>query len=368
MGMCSPPSAWGGVLRPQFTVDDERRPKRAMIFFVSLIVVFLGVAASGVYFWHNLGTKTTTKKDVGTEPLARKLWDLSHNDDSGVQNLKCPCAKQQKLRLPVLRDLSTALELAPDSDTAEDCVETTALFKRCRDNIPAAKAAYDAMDVSTRDTCSAVDSTNTLALNACKRFVNTFRTKYMSYSYKINNLQDPYDFMEETMEYYIDMCESTIYSQTAEFSSLYDSLEVMGIDEANKDSYSKAALEDYVDPMEADGVSKICPWADDEIGNACEGKTCESYGGWPLFTDAEVTQVKAEYTAHFDECKAAQCSYIEDEDVTDVGMKVMALSSPIFSVVMTMAVIFYGCVDNHWEEREHELVGVAVHKSPMSGN
>lgn len=109
-----------------------------MIFIMSLMLVAVGVAASSLYFFHNLGTKTTTKKDVGTEALMSKYWDKSHNEESGVQNLKCPCVKQQKLRLPMMRDLMTAIEIDPDAGGG-DCVQTTALFKRCRDNIPAAK-------------------------------------------------------------------------------------------------------------------------------------------------------------------------------------------------------------------------------------
>ena len=44
-----------------------------------------------------------------------------------------------------------------------------------------------------------------------------------------------------------------------------------------------------------------------------------------------------------------------------------ALSSPIFSTVLTGAVLLYACVDNHWEDREHELIDMGAHHNPMGG-
>lgn len=349
--ICTPPSTWGGVLRPGISIDDERRPKRALIFIGSVIVFVVLVFGSVVYFAHNLGTKTTTKKDVLSEESARKYWILFHDSDDSIQNLNCPCKKTYKARLPFLFDLMTGEEKGlAGSDLG--CITSTNLYKRCVSNVPAAAAAYEAMDSATRDTCSAADPTNTLALMSCRRFATTLSADYQSVSSKVSSLSDPLEWHEEAMESYVEMCEGVLRSQVTEMNTLFDSLETMGVDEANIEAFSQNAVVAYAEAVEAN-ITKICPWDDEAL---CEGQVCEGYGGWPLFSADEVTQLSSEYSSHFSDCAAPQCSYIEDEDVVDVFMKTFALSSPIFSTIMTAAVILYSCVDNHWEEREHELV------------
>ena len=200
------------------------------------------------------------------------------------------------------------------------CVQTTNLFKRCVENVPAAKAAYDAIDPTTRETCAAADPANTLALISCVRFAKTFLADYTAVSFKVSSQSDPIEFHEEAMGAYVEMCETTFRNQITEMNTLYDSLETMGVDQVNIDLFSQNALVEYAEAVEMN-LDKICPWDDESL---CVGKVCADWGAWPLFTAAEVAKLNAEYTGQFESCAAPQCSYIEDEDMVDLFMKVRA--------------------------------------------
>ena len=54
-------------------------------------------------------------------------------------------------------------------------------------------------------------------------------------------------------------------------------------------------------------------------------------------------------------CSPSSCSYVEDETTLDFALKTVALASPVFSAVMSVAAVVYGCADNHWGEREEEI-------------
>ena len=225
------------------------------------------------------------------------------------------------------------------------------------------QAAYESMNPATRDTCDALshETGSSLAYTSCVRFAKTFSADYQSVSFKIDALMDPIEYPEDAMEQYVELCESTVRNQISEMNNLYDSLESMGVDDVNIQNYYTTAIAGYVEAMDVN-VTKVCPWSEEE--SACEGKVCADNGFWPLFTEKEVEQLRLSYNSHFESCAATQCTYIEDEDAIDVGMKTMALSSPIFSAVMTAAVILYTCVDNHWEDREHELIDIGAHHAP----
>ncbi|GMH53347.1 hypothetical protein TrRE_jg9626 [Triparma retinervis] len=59
---------------------------------------------------------------------------------------------------------------------------------------------------------------------------------------------------------------------------------------------------------------------------------------------------------HYQKCNPSQCEYIEEESINDIALKVLALASPIFSTVMSGFIVIYGCLDNHWSEREHDMI------------
>ena len=49
--------------------------------------------------------------------------------------------------------------------------------------------------------------------------------------------------------------------------------------------------------------------------------------------------------------------------INDIALKVLALASPIFSTVMSCFIVVYGFLDNHWSDREHEMIDTLGKKS-----
>ncbi|GMI27918.1 hypothetical protein TrCOL_g6623 [Triparma columacea] len=354
------PLTWGDALRPAPKIDDEKRKSRAFLFIAALLIIVSLITCAFVYYLQNPGTKTTTVKNLTVE----KAQDLFDKENEGtIMQLDCKCAKSFTENHPGLVDVY-----------GSSCLEEAPIYNRCIKSIPSAANAYLAANCQI-NSCDCEINQN-FAVAMCRSFVKVLSANYNAEKMRVSSLISKEMFSENAIETYTDMCMANLELQL-------DTIEVMGYGlnelrfsdtslEPDIENYAKIAQEKYANFVE-DNEEIICPsWsyndATDEESHPLFDSSVEQTNldlQWDNSANIINTALGGDEAkkGHYQSCNPTQCEFVEDESINDIALKVLALASPIFSTVMSCFIVVYGFLDNHWSDREHEMIDTLGKKS-----